>query len=406
MNRVTEAYRALCDVYIRGSYVGEAVKDHSLSACPAALRLVYGTIEHHYLYEYRLGRLTEKAPKTAVAILLKMGMYLIDCMDDVPNHTAVNEIVRTAKCVGKTQISGFINAVLRQYAECGKDLLPTGEIERLSVESNRPIWLVERYICECGKEKALEILSAKGSEKTHVRPSAAFGKDALRRYLEENGIEHSETPYGFLLSKVGRLAPLFAEGKATVMSLGSIEICAALPETKGDILDMCAAPGGKAVYLAERREGNVLACDVYPHRVELIRAYAERMKVKNVELRVVDHTVYDLSFEDRFAAVLLDAPCSGLGTLASNPDVILHRKESDLEEIVRTQKALLENASKYVREGGTLVYSTCSDLPSENEGVVKNFLLSHPEMYFVREMRMLTDSLGGEGYYYAVLEKR
>ncbi len=406
MKGITEAYRALCDVYIRGSYVGEAVKAHRLSACPAALRIVYGTIERHYLYEYRLGSLTEKMPKTAVAILLKMGMYLIDCMDDIPNYAAVNEIVRAAKSMGKGRLSGFINAVLRQYAENGKALLPTGEIERISVESNRPLWLVERYIRECGKEKAIEILFSKGSEKTHVRPSVSFGKDALRRYLEENGIEYVETAYGFLLSKVGRLASLFAEGKATVMSLGSLEICAALPETKGDILDMCAAPGGKAVYLAERTEGTVLACDIHPHRVELIRAYAERMQVRNIELRVADHTVYDSALKDRFSAVLLDAPCSGLGTLASNPDVVLHRKEEDLDEIIRTQKALLENASKYVRSGGTIVYSTCSDLPSENESVVKDFLLSHPEMYFVREMRMLTDSLGGEGYYYAVLEKR
>ncbi|MBP5405226.1 MAG: methyltransferase domain-containing protein [Clostridia bacterium] len=406
MKGVTEAYRALCDVYIRGSYVGEAVKAHSLSACPAALRLVYGTIEHHYLYEYRLGKLSEKSPKTAVAILLKMGMYLIDFMDDIPNQVAVNEIVRTAKNAGKAQLAGFINAVLRRYAESGKDILPTDAIERLSVDSNRPIWLVKRYIGECGKEKALEILSTKGSVKTHVRPSRAFGKDALRRYLEENAIEFVETPYGFLLSKVGRLASLFGEGKATVMSLGSLEICDAVPEVKGDILDMCAAPGGKAVYLAERTEGRIIACDLHPHRVELIRAYAERMKVRNIELRVADHTIYDPSLKERFSVVLLDAPCSGLGTLASNPDVILHRAEADLDEIIRTQKALLENASKYMKEGGTLVYSTCSDLPSENEEMVKDFLLSHPEMRLAREKSMRTDTSGGEGYYYAVLEKK
>ena len=405
MKRLSDAYNALCDVYMRDSYVGEAVKEHLLSSESTLLRVVYGTIEHHFLYEYRLARLVDKSPKKSVSILLKMGMYLIDFVDDMENYTAVNETVNVAKLVGKSGIAGFVNAVLRKYLKVGRTLLPQDETELLSVQSNRPVWLVKRYIEECGKEKAAEILSAKGSVRTHVRPSIAFGQDALREYLDEKGVQYEETPFGYSLSKVGKLAELLHGGKATVMSVGSIEICNAVPLI-GDIIDMCAAPGGKSVYLAERMKGKVLATDLHPHRVELIRAYARRMGVENVEASVADHTLFDPSLEGRFSVVLLDAPCSGFGTVFSNPDIVLHRQEKDLEAIICTQKQLIENAGRYVASGGTIVYSTCSDLPSEDDRIVEDFLSRHTEFVLVRDKHTETNEEGGEGYYYAVLEKK
>ena len=406
MRRLSEAYYALCDVYLHNSYVGEAVKERMLSSEPALLRIVYGTIEHHFLYEYRLAHLVDKAPKRSVSVLLKMGMYLIDHMDDMADYTAVNETVNVAKLTGKSGIAGFVNAVLRKYLKVGRKIFPQDETERLSVESNRPVWLVKRYIEECGKERAEAILSAKGSVRTHVRPSASFGKEAFRTYLEEKEIEYEETPYGFILTKVGKIAELLYSGKATVMSVGSIDICNAVPLSDGDILDMCAAPGGKSVYLAEKTKGKVIATDLYPHRVDLLRAYARRMGVRNVEVGVADHTVYDPSLDKKFAVILLDAPCSGVGTVFSNPDVVLHRQEKDMDDIIRTQDVLLENAGRYVADGGTIVYSTCSDLPSEDEGVVGRFLSRHADFVLVREKHTEINDKGGEGYYYAVLEKK
>jgi len=406
MKNLSEAYRALCDVYIHGSYVGEAVKEHAISADGALLRIVYGTIENHYLYEYRLSQLVEKQPKKSVAVLLRMGMYLIDYMDDMQDYTAVNETVNLARTVGKAGVSGFVNAVLRRYLKGGRTLLPQDETALLSVQTNRPVWLVSRYLEECGKERAKEILTAKGSVQTHVRPSLSFGMDAMRAYLEEKEIPYEETPYGFTLSKVGKLAELLHSGKATVMSVGSIEICEAVPVREGDLLDMCAAPGGKSVYLAERRKGRIIASDLHSHRVDLIRAYVRRMGVENVDAVVKDQTTYDPAYKEKFSVVLLDAPCSGCGTIASNPDVVLHRQEKDMAEIIRTQKALLSNAGKYVQAGGVIVYSTCSDLPSEDEWVVKGFLSTHREFILLRDKHTEIDEKGGEGYYYAVLEKK
>jgi len=405
MKGLTEAYRALCDVYIREAFVSEAVKKPCFAEHKAALRLVYGTIEHHYLYDYRLSRLVPKAPKTAVSVLLKMGMYLIDFADNVPTFAAVNEIVETAKAVGKGNLAGFINAVLRRYTEEGKELYPTDETELLSVRSNRPLWLVKRYIKECGKERAMAILSAKGSEKTHIRSALSFGKEALRTYLAEHNVAHEETPYGFTVGAVSEMGELLQQGKATVMSEGSLAVAEAVPYHGGKILDMCAAPGGKSVYLAEKFGAEVIACELYPHRAELIKQYAERMHAPSVVVRVMDGTCYESSFAGAFGTVLLDAPCSGLGTVAANPDIVLHRKESDLAAIIQTQKALLQNAARYVTEKGSLVYATCSDLPSEDEKVTEEFLKTHPDFTLRQEMHTETESMG-EGYYFAVLEKK
>ncbi len=408
MRGLSEAYAALTDVFVKKSFVGEAVKKQgaALTASKGSLRLTYGVIEHSFLFDYQIARLVPKAPKTAVAVLLKMGMYAIKYMDELPDFAAVDEIVKTASAVGKGGVKGFLNAVLRKYAEKEKDLLPESPIERLSVMSNRPIWLVNRYRKELGAEKAEKILLAKGTTSTHVRPSFAFGKENMRATLEERKIEFEETPHGFLIGSVGTISDLIEEGKVTAMSEGSIEIAEAALPFEGNVLDCCAAPGGKAVYLAERSKGKVYATDLYPHRVELIKRYAERMGVKNVVAEVKDQTMFDPLFENAFSRVLLDAPCSGLGTLPSNPDVVLFKTNADVDALVALQRALLRNVSRYVKKNGQVIYSTCSDLPSECGENVRAFLSENGAFKLVKEKYTEINEKGGEGFYFAVLEKQ
>jgi len=406
MKGTVEAYRALSEICLRGCWIGEAVKREGrvLHENKGVLRLVYGVVEREYLYRYRISRLAEKSPKPSVAILLKMGMYLVD-ESEIPSYAAVNEIVALSRSVGKGGVSGFVNAFLRRYVEEGASLYPEEEEALLSVKANLPIWLVRRYIGELGKERAITRLLAPRSAKTHVRPSIAFGKEGLRAALIKRGIEYEETAHGFFLQKVGEIADLLREGCATVMSFGSLEIASAIPAPTGRILDLCAAPGGKSVYLAERYGREVIACDLYPHRVELIRSYASRMGVSSVKAEVRDGLLYEESFKGAFSTVLLDAPCSGLGSLASNPDIALHRTEEDLTALIDTQRKLLANAGEYVAVGGTLLYSTCSDLPSEDEEVVKDFLKTHPDFRVEREVYTDPTAGGGESYYYALMRK-
>ena len=405
MRSLVEAYRALSDVYLKGSWIGEAVKRYdALLSDKGAYRLVYSVVEREFLSEYRIARLTEKPPKPAVKLLLKMGMCLLDEFS-MPDHAAVNAVAETAKKVGKGGVCGFVNAVLRRYAKEGRELYPTDPDQLLSVKSNRPLWLIKRYKRELGAA-AEGRLAAKATVKTHLRPAVAFGKDALRDALKKRNIPFEETEYGFFIGEVGALSDLLAEGKATVMSYSSAEVCENIPYVGGSILDLCAAPGGKSVYLAEKHKAEVIACDLYEHRVELIRKYAARMRASTVRPTAQDSRVLKEEWENAFGTVLLDAPCSGFGSLASNPDVVLNRKESDLAAIVKTQKQLIATAAEYVAPGGALMYATCSDLPSEDEGVVRGLLESRED--FSLEKQNYTDPAlsGGECYYFAVLRKK
>ena len=405
MKALVEAYHALSDIYLKGSWIGEAIKRYdALLSDKGAYRLVYAVVEREFLSEYRISRLTEKAPKMAVKLLLKMGMTLSDEFS-MPDYAAVSAVVETAKKVGKAGVCGFLNAVLRRYVREGKDLYPSDPDQRLSVLSNRPLWLVKRYEKELGQE-AEERLLAKPTVKTHVRPALSFGCDALRDILTQRNVAFEQTEYGFYIGEVGVLSDLLKEGRATVMSYGSLDVCANVPYTGGTILDLCAAPGGKSVFLAEKFGAEVVSCDVYEHRVELIRKYAQRMNVPTVKPTVWDGTVLKEEWKQSFPTVLLDAPCSGFGSLASNPDVVLNRTESDLAAIVRTQRTLIDRAAEYVAAGGALVYATCSDLPSEDEIVVKELLEKRGD--FSLEKQCYTDpgKGGGECYYFAVLRKK
>lgn len=405
MKGLAEAYRALSDVYLKGSWIGEAVKRNGvLQQGKVAFRLVHCVIEHEFLYEYRISLLVQKAPKPAVKILLKMGMCLSDEFD-LPDHAAVSAVVETAKKVGKGGVCGFINALLRRYVAEGKTLMPSDEDQKLSVLSNRPLWLVKRYKAELG-DAAEPRLTEHLTVKTHVRPSFAYGKDALRLALIDRRVGFEETDHGFFIGEVGAISDLLSEGKATVMSHSSIEVCENLPYAGGTILDLCAAPGGKSVYLAEKYGAEVVACDLYEHRVQLIEKYAERMHVATVKATVWDSRVPMADKKEAFQTVLLDAPCSGFGSLGNNPDVVLNRTESDLDDIILTQKQLLSVACDYVKKGGALTYATCSDLPSEDEDVVRSVLETRQDV--VLEKQTYTDPRagGGECYYYAVLRKK
>ena len=405
MRGLVEAYRALNDVY-GGSWIDEAIRKQgaALADNKGAFRLVYGVVEHEQLYEYAIDCLAKRVPKISIKLLMKMGMYLLD-YSSLPPYAVVNDVAETAKKVGKGALVGFLNATLRAYAGKAKPILPEDPLQLLSVRSNLPLWIVDLYVKEWGEEEAKRRLTFPRSVKTHVRPAFSLGKEGLADLLAERGVAYEETAHGFYVGAVSDVKDLLREGKATVMSFGSAEVASALPYNGGEILDLCAAPGGKSVYLAEKYGANVIACDRYPHRVDLIAKYAERMQVKTVFPRVEDGTTPKKEWFERFSSVLLDAPCSGLGSLASNPDVAIHRTAYDLGDLYVLQRKLIENAGRYVKRLGLLQYSTCSDLPSEDGDVVRWFMERDPSFLLEKEIYTDPEEGGGESYYYAILRK-
>lgn len=373
---IDSAYKILSKVYQDGTYsnmafLGERVSDMST-------RLVYGTLEENVKIDYILSQLIEKKPQKSVLTLLKIGTYALLNLSDVPKFAIVSECVEVAKSNGKGGASGFINAVLKKVAD-GKYSLPKESDENyLSVTYSKPQWFCDKLEKQYGKEVARIILSAKSTTLEHIRINSRMATESdVEFLLKKNKTDFKKSDVGGYIVKANdTVRHMFDKGLVTFQSPSSILAVKALGVTDGaQILDICSAPGGKAVYMSELcPHGKVVACDLYPHRVALIQKYKNRMHTPNVKAVQADACVLNEEWKDAFDFVLCDAPCSCLGTLKKHPDVFLNKDESCISELATTQRQILENAEKYLKVGGAMVYSTCTLFEEENENVVHDFL--------------------------------
>lgn len=373
---IDSAYKILSKVYQDGTYsnmafLGERVSDMST-------RLVYGTLEENVKIDYILSQLIEKKPQKSVLTLLKIGTYALLNLSDVPKFAIVSECVEVAKSNGKGGASGFINAVLKKVAD-GKYSLPKESDENyLSVTYSKPQWFCDKLEKQYGKEVARIILSAKSTTLEHIRINSRMATESdVEFLLKKNKTDFKKSDVGGYIVKANdAVRHMFDKGLVTFQSPSSILAVKALCVTDGaQILDICSAPGGKAVYMSELcPHGKVVACDLYPHRVALIQKYKNRMHTPNVKAVQADACVLNDEWIDAFDFVLCDAPCSCLGTFKKHPDVFLNKDESCISELAATQRQILENAAKYLKVGGAMVYSTCTLFEEENENVVHDFL--------------------------------
>lgn len=373
---IDSAYKILSKVYQDGTYsnmafLGERVSDMST-------RLVYGTLEENVKIDYILSQLIEKKPQKSVITLLKIGTYALLNLSDVPKFAIVSECVEVAKSNGKGGASGFINAVLKKVAD-GKYSLPKESDENyLSVTYSKPQWFCDKLEKQYGKEVARSILSAKSTTLEHIRINSRMATESdVEFLLKKNKTYFKKSDVGGYIVKANdTVRHMFDKGLVTFQSPSSILAVKALGVTDGaQILDICSAPGGKAVYMSELcPHGKVVACDLYPHRVALIQKYKNRMHTPNVKAVQADACVLNEEWKDAFDFVLCDAPCSCLGTFKKHPDVFLNKDERCISELAATQRQILENAAKYLKVGGAMVYSTCTLFEEENENVVHDFL--------------------------------
>ena len=373
---IDSAYKILSKVYQDGTYsnmafLGERVSDMST-------RLVYGTLEENVKIDYILSQLIEKKPQKSVLTLLKIGTYALLNLSDVPKFAIVSECVEVAKSNGKGGASGFINAVLKKVAD-GKYSLPKESDENyLSVTYSKPQWFCDKLEKQYGKEVARIILSAKSTTLEHIRINSRMATESdVEFLLKKNKTDFKKSDVGGYIVKANdTVRHMFDKGLVTFQSPSSILAVKALGVTDGaQILDICSAPGGKAVYMSELcPHGKVVACDLYPHRVALIQKYKNRMHTPNVKAVQADACVLNEEWKDAFDFVLCDAPCSCLGTFKKHPDVFLNKDERCINELATTQRQILEKAAKYLKVGGAMVYSTCTLFEEENENVVHDFL--------------------------------
>lgn len=365
-NPLVDPYLVLSKVYGGGKYLKQALADTPMEPLNRArsVKICYGVLEKDVYFEHIIGANVKKQPKNAVKTILKIALYLLEFMQK-HDYMVVDYAVELTKKTGKEGASGFVNAFLRSYKI---PPLPEKSDERLSIESSTPLWLAKK-VKRSYKGEAFQILTA---------PSKGLCVRFERGEEEYLSKPHIDTPFknAYIFDNFVRDGSFF-EGDYTFQSVGSIAICDIIAPCDS-ILDACSAPGGKSVLLSKKCK-TVTSAELHPHRVELIKSYAGRMGAGNVTAIQEDATVFNKDREEKFDAVLCDVPCSGTGVINENPDIMLFRKESDIEELANLQLKILENCSRYVKKGGMLYYSTCSILPEENDSTVCNFLSLHPE---------------------------
>ena len=365
-NPFCDPYLVLIKVYQGGKYLKQAINDTPVEPLNRArtVKICYGVMEKNVYLDYIIGANTVKSPKTPVKTVLKIALYMLIFMDK-HDYMVVDYAVELIKKLGKEGTAGFVNAFLRSYKI---PPLPERADEIEAVKLSVPLWLYKK-IKRSYKNRAAEILSAK-SKGVCVRFES--GADA---YLTA---PHIKTPFDgvYIFENFSRDIN-YDRGCYTFQSVGSAAICGAVKECE-TLLDACAAPGGKSVLLSKKCKF-VTACELHPHRVELIESYIKRMGVTNVAVRQADSSKFIAEFENKFDCVLCDVPCSGTGVINENPDIMFFRKEGDVAGLQTTQLAILNNCARYVKAGGTLYYSTCSVLPEENDTQSYNFLSAHPD---------------------------
>lgn len=404
--KLRTAYEVLSSVIRGGAYSNLALNDIADESERAFVtRAVYGVLEKYFELDAIVSSLSEKRPKPEIRVLLMMGLYCLK-YTDMPDYAAVNETVELCKALPFAQASAFVNSAMNRAAR-GEYKLPEKGNKAEEIRYNLPYPLIE--IVKKQYPRAYKrILEAAPLEEEHVRLAAGVPEDVLE------GAYTEKTLTGYYVKNTPAVKDLYREGKLTYQGFTSTLAALAVGEVSHkSVLDLCAAPGGKSVFLAERG-ADVTACDIFPQRVALIESYAKRMNVK-VRALLNDGNVPRPEWHDKFDAVLIDAPCSGLGALSRRKDIILNRSAEDIAALAALQKKLIEAGADAVAPGGALVYSTCTILKEENGGIVQDFLSRHPD--FVREeiplpyhnkgeLQFLPDGKGSEGFYIARLKRK
>ena len=355
-----------------------------------AARLCYGVIQNRGLLDFYLQQLLTGRTKNlhpAVHDILHLGLYQLYLMDKIPESAAVNESVELAKkyCRKQGNAPSLINAVLRNAIRSKATLKQPVSWEDKYSHPGELINLLKSYV---GKERIETMLKANNAiaSMTVQVNTLKTTVGELQKQLETEGVtteKHGWLPDCLVLSGTGNLEqlPSFREGLFYVQDPAAklSVLCAQLMPGQA-VLDCCAAPGGKsfAAAMAMQGEGSITSCDVHGHKIELIAKGAARLGLTNITARQQDATTFCPDWQDRFDTVIADVPCSGLGIIRKKPD-IRYKDLSSLAELPALQEKILNNAARYVKKGGLLLYATCTLVREENEGMVESFLRTHPE---------------------------
>ncbi|RAL26119.1 16S rRNA (cytosine(967)-C(5))-methyltransferase RsmB [Thermoflavimicrobium daqui] len=359
--------------------------------------LVYGCIQRLNTLDWIINQLVKKglsSLKPWVRQALRLGIYQLRYLDRIPERAAVHETVNLVKKRGHQGIANLVNGVLRAYLRQKNNwkFEAPHTLQELSLAYSHPEWLIKRLEQVYGSDTSREILAA------NLRPvkvslrvnSLKIDQESfIERWHESEmgeAIPSEMMPDAVRIEQGGNPAfsLLFQQGFCTIQDESSMLVSRVLAPKPGmNVLDACAAPGGKTTHLAElmNNEGSIVACDIHAHKIDLIQANAERLGIKIIHPKKIDtrKLAQERASKALFDRVLLDAPCSGLGVIRRKPDIKWSKESSQVEALAQIQKELLEAVAPLVRPGGVLLYSTCTLEPRENQEQVARFLHTHPD---------------------------
>ena len=391
------ALAVLEDVFVNQAYSNIALNKHlkgsQLSAADKGLvtEIVYGTVARKLTLEWYLSHFIEDRDKLDnwLYILLLLSAYQLRYLDKIPSHAVVNEAVELAKARKKGS-EKLVNAVLRRILREGWPDIDSikRKNKRDSIAYSLPVWLVSKLKEEYGEERAQAIFkSLLVRNKASIRVTDLSRKEEIKAVLEATDSPLAATG---LVKEHGHFAghDLFAEGVITIQDESSQLVAPTLdPQGDEQVLDACAAPGGKTAHIASYlTSGKVTALDLYDHKLDLIQENAERLGVaERVQTQKLDaRKVHEFFGRDSFDKILVDAPCSGIGLLRRKPDIKYNKETADFTSLQEIQLEILGSVCQTLRKGGIITYSTCTIVSEENFQVVEAFLESHPEFEQVK----------------------
>ncbi|WKY49231.1 16S rRNA (cytosine(967)-C(5))-methyltransferase RsmB [Eubacteriaceae bacterium ES3] len=396
------------------------------------LSIVYGTLQNQigldYLIQKQINRPLVKIQKEVLTIL-RIAYYQLYFLDRIPDYAIVNESVLLAQKL-KPKAKGFVNGVLRnqlrKIEKEGRDwsfVEIENRIERISTEHSMPLWICQKYIetFAADAENIIKEMSQQPPFTVRCNNLKIKPEQLKQLFNKENIIVKSGclSHMAFHLEQLDAFhhqiekTPLYQQGLFSIQDQGAMLTVEALGAQENEIvLDMCAAPGGKTTYLSQimNNTGKIIARDIYPNRLKLIKAESQRLGCQNIDMEQIDGTQYEGADFEKFDRILLDAPCSGLGVIRRKPEIRYQITKETIKNLIKIQESLLKNAGRYLKKGGFLLYATCTINRDENENQIETFLRQSNNFELVpidgekyHHTHPLTD--GCDGFFMCLLKK-
>ncbi|MBW8351803.1 16S rRNA (cytosine(967)-C(5))-methyltransferase RsmB [Bacillus sp. IITD106] len=416
--------------------LNQVIKKYQITGPDTGLltEIVYGTIQRKMTLDYYLQPFIKKKVEHWVRILLRLSLYQMIYLDKVPDRAIIFEAVEIAKKRGHRGIVGLVNGILRSVQREGLQSLAsiTDPVEKLSIETSHPHWLVKRWVNQYGYEKAKEMCEENllAPVQTIRINETKTNREDVCRLLEKEGFSVEMSPIIpesiRILNGNAAHSDLFRKGYFSIQDESSMAVAYALEISPNmTVLDACAAPGGKTGHIAEllKGAGRVTSLDLHPHKIKLIKENASRLGLENIDAKVMDSRHARDSFQsESFDRILVDAPCSGLGVLRRKPDIKYTKTDQDIQSLKEVQLRILDETAVLLKKGGLLVYSTCTVDLEENFGTAAEFLERHKDFephslalpealsHLVNEgantIQIFPQDFGGDGFFISCFRKK